>query len=99
MVWANTVQFPSGGRCVIAVSRVMCAVLDLIRRIAASQATILLIEGESCVGKDLVADEFHQLSDRNCQPPPSTAQQFRKLLSRRPRPVCWVYREMSYATG
>ena len=59
-----TVQFPSGGpRCVIAVSRVMCGVLDLIRRIAASQATIVLLEGESGVDKNLVANEFDRLSD------------------------------------
>ena len=61
-------QFPSGGPCVVAVSRAMCGVLDLVRRIAASQATTVLLEGESGVGKDLVAKEFHRLSDRKCQP-------------------------------
>lgn len=61
-------QFPSGGPCVVAVSRAMCGVLDLVRRIATSQATIVLLEGESGVGKDLVANEFRRLSDRKCQP-------------------------------
>jgi len=41
----------------------MCGVLDLIRRIAASQATIVLLEGESGVDKNLVANEFDRLSD------------------------------------
>jgi transcriptional regulator with PAS, ATPase and Fis domain len=46
----------------------MCEILDVIRRIAASQATTVLLEGESGVGKDLFANEIHRLSERRNHP-------------------------------
>ena len=68
MARVDALEFPSGGPCVVAVSRAMCEILDVIRRIAASQATTVLLEGESGVGKDLFANEIHRLSERRNHP-------------------------------
>ena len=51
------------GEC-IAVSRSMCNVLDLARRLAASEVRTVLLQGETGVGKDIVANVLHQSSPR-----------------------------------
>jgi transcriptional regulator with PAS, ATPase and Fis domain len=51
------------GDC-IAVSRSMCNVLDLARRLAASEVRTVLLQGETGVGKDVVANVLHQSSPR-----------------------------------
>jgi two-component system response regulator PilR (NtrC family) len=48
-------------------SRAMCAVVDLINRVAPMRTTVL-ITGESGTGKECVARAIHQRSDRGRQP-------------------------------
>jgi two-component system response regulator PilR (NtrC family) len=52
---------------IIAVSGKMRDVLDLVRRVAPTDSTVLL-EGESGTGKELVARALHKLSPRNPHP-------------------------------
>ena len=42
----------------------MCQVLDLVRRLAASEARTVLLQGETGVGKDVIANFLHQCSPR-----------------------------------
>jgi transcriptional regulator with PAS, ATPase and Fis domain len=51
------------GDC-IAVSNSMRQVLDLIRRLAASEVRTVLLQGETGVGKDVIANVLHQGSPR-----------------------------------
>ena len=51
------------GEC-IAVSNSMCQVLDLIRRLAASEVRTVLLQGETGVGKDVLANVLHHSSAR-----------------------------------
>ncbi|HEY4974428.1 MAG TPA: sigma 54-interacting transcriptional regulator, partial [Steroidobacteraceae bacterium] len=48
----------------IAVSSSMRQVLDLIRRLAASEVRTVLLQGETGVGKDVLANALHQSSPR-----------------------------------
>ena len=48
----------------IAVSSSMRQVLDLIRRLAASEVRTVLLQGETGVGKDVIANVLHQDSAR-----------------------------------
>lgn len=52
---------------IIAKSSAFQAVLELCRRVAPSQATVL-VTGESGTGKEVVAQAIHQLSDRKDKP-------------------------------
>ena len=42
----------------------MCQVLDLVRRLAASEVRTVLLQGETGVGKDVVANYLHQCGPR-----------------------------------
>jgi len=56
-------RVPADGDC-IAVSRSMCHVLELVRRLAASEVRTVLLQGETGVGKDVIANVLHQSSPR-----------------------------------
>ncbi|MGE0679889.1 MAG: sigma-54 interaction domain-containing protein [Candidatus Binatia bacterium] len=60
----HVVALPILDSAVVIHSTLMCEVLDLVARIAPSDASILLT-GESGVGKEVVARAIHQLSPRN----------------------------------
>jgi two-component system response regulator AtoC len=53
---------------VIAESPNMLEILKLVRRIAASQAGTILLDGESGTGKDLIAQTLHSQSVRRAEP-------------------------------
>jgi PAS domain S-box-containing protein len=55
-------------REVIAESLPMRDVLNFVRRVAASEATTILLEGENGTGKDLVAKTLHYQSMRQAEP-------------------------------
>jgi len=55
-------------REVIAESGAMRDVLNFVRRVAASEATTILLEGENGTGKDLVAKTLHYQSLRQAEP-------------------------------
>jgi two-component system, NtrC family, response regulator AtoC len=55
-------------REVIAESEAMREVLNFVRRVAASEATTILLEGENGTGKDLVAKTLHYQSLRQAEP-------------------------------
>jgi two-component system response regulator AtoC len=55
-------------REVIAESAAMREVLNFMRRVAASEATTILLEGENGTGKDLVAKTLHYQSLRQAEP-------------------------------
>jgi PAS domain S-box-containing protein len=53
---------------VVAESPLMLEILKLVRRIAASQAATILLDGESGTGKDLIAKTLHHQSIRQAGP-------------------------------
>jgi two-component system response regulator AtoC len=55
-------------REVIAESAAMRDVLNFVRRVAASEATTILLEGENGTGKDLIAKTLHYQSLRQAEP-------------------------------
>ena len=55
-------------RRIIAESQAMRDLLDFVRKIAVSEATSVLIEGENGTGKDLVAKTLHDQSPRQAEP-------------------------------
>jgi two-component system response regulator AtoC len=55
-------------REVIAESQAMRDVMNFVRRVAASEATTILLEGENGTGKDLVAKTLHYQSLRQAEP-------------------------------
>ena len=55
-------------QAVIAESAVMLEILRFVRRIAASEATTILLDGESGTGKDLIAKTLHYQSVRQAEP-------------------------------
>jgi len=55
-------------REVIAESPVMREALNFVRRVAASEATTILLEGENGTGKDLIAKTLHYQSIRQAEP-------------------------------
>ncbi len=55
-------------REVIAESRPMREVLNFVRRVSASEATTILLEGENGTGKDLIAKTLHYQSARQAEP-------------------------------
>jgi PAS domain S-box-containing protein len=59
---------PQEQHAVIAESPAMLEILKLVRRIAASQAGTVLLDGESGTGKDLIAKTLHNQSLRQAEP-------------------------------
>jgi len=59
---------PQEQHAVIAESPVMLEILKLVRRIAASEAGTVLLDGESGTGKDLIAKTLHNQSLRQAEP-------------------------------
>jgi len=55
-------------REVIAESAAMVEVLNFVRRVAASEATTILLDGENGTGKDLIAKTLHYQSPRQAEP-------------------------------
>jgi len=55
-------------RRIIAESQAMRDLLDFVRKIAVSEATSVLIEGENGTGKDLIAKTLHDQSPRQAEP-------------------------------
>jgi len=55
-------------RAIIAESPSMMEVLNFVRRVASSEATTILLEGENGTGKDLIAKTLHYQSPRQAEP-------------------------------
>jgi two-component system, NtrC family, response regulator AtoC len=55
-------------RAIIAESPAMIEVLNFVRRVASSEATTILLEGENGTGKDLIAKTLHYQSLRQAEP-------------------------------
>src|SRR5579871_6120274 len=55
-------------RAIIAESPAMLEVMNFVRRVAASEATTILLEGENGTGKDLIAKTLHYQSLRQAEP-------------------------------
>lgn len=55
-------------RAIIAESSAMREVMNFVRRVAASEATTILLEGENGTGKDLIAKTLHYQSLRQAEP-------------------------------
>ena len=55
-------------REVVAESQAMREVLNFVRRVAATEATTVLLEGENGTGKDLIAKTLHYQSTRQAEP-------------------------------
>ncbi len=53
---------------IIAESPAMHELMRFVRRVAMSEATTILLEGENGVGKDLIATTLHSLSPRQAEP-------------------------------
>ncbi len=64
---AQVQKASAGGAELVGKSRAMCAVLDMINRVAPMRTTVL-ITGESGTGKECVARAIHQRSDRANKP-------------------------------
>jgi two-component system, NtrC family, response regulator AtoC len=58
----------AGYHDVVAVSRKMAELMGFVRKVAASEATTILIQGESGTGKDLIAKSIHYESSRQGRP-------------------------------
>ena len=58
----------AGYHDVVGVSRKMTELMNFVRKVAASEATTILIQGESGTGKDLVAKAIHYQSSRQDKP-------------------------------
>ncbi|HXY50606.1 MAG TPA: sigma-54 dependent transcriptional regulator [Terriglobales bacterium] len=58
----------AGYHNVVAVSAKMTELLNFVRKVAASEATTILIQGESGTGKDLIAKAIHYESGRQEKP-------------------------------
>src|SRR5450432_2875958 len=54
---------PSAGDCVC-VSKAMREITGFVRRLATSEARTILLQGETGVGKDKIANDLHQMSPR-----------------------------------
>lgn len=58
----------TGYHDVVGVSRKMTELMSFVRKVAASEATTILIQGESGTGKDLIAKAIHYQSARQDRP-------------------------------
>ena len=63
-----TEEFSPQRRELIAVSPVMKRVVEFTRKVAASEATTILLEGENGTGKDVIAKTLHYESARSAEP-------------------------------
>ncbi len=63
-----TEDVASGRREVIAQSPAMREVMNFVRKVGASEATTVLLEGENGTGKDLIAKTLHYDSPRQAEP-------------------------------
>jgi DNA-binding NtrC family response regulator len=50
---------------IVANSKIMNQIMEMVKKIAQSEASIILLQGESGTGKDLLAQAIHELSRRN----------------------------------
>ncbi|HVP53322.1 MAG TPA: sigma 54-interacting transcriptional regulator, partial [Terriglobales bacterium] len=57
-----------GYRDVVAVSKKMSELMGFVKKVAASEASTILIQGESGTGKDLIAKAIHYQSSRQDKP-------------------------------
>ena len=64
----SEMQRQVGYRDVIAVSKKMTELMGFVRKVAASEASTILIQGESGTGKDLIAKAIHYQSSRQDKP-------------------------------
>ena len=64
----NEVRRRAGYHEVVGVSRKITELMKFVRKVAASEATTILIQGESGTGKDLVAKAVHYQSSRSERP-------------------------------
>jgi two-component system response regulator AtoC len=64
----SEVRRQAGYHDVIGTSRKMTELMSFVRKIAASEATTILIQGESGTGKDLIAKAIHYQSARQNKP-------------------------------
>src|SRR5450759_4197537 len=58
----------AGYHSVVSVSPKMTELMNFVRKVAASEATTVLIQGESGTGKDLIAKAIHYESSRQAKP-------------------------------
>jgi DNA-binding NtrC family response regulator len=58
----------TGYHDIVGVSRKMTELMNFVRKVAASEATTILIQGESGTGKDLIAKAIHYQSTRQDKP-------------------------------
>jgi two-component system response regulator AtoC len=58
----------TGYHDVVGVSRKMTELMNFVRKVASSEATTILIQGESGTGKDLIAKAIHYQSSRQDRP-------------------------------
>lgn len=63
-----TAEYEPHRRQIIADSPLMADLMRFVRRVAMSEATTVLLEGENGVGKDLIAATLHSLSPRQAEP-------------------------------
>src|SRR5208282_2537872 len=64
----SEVRRASGYNSVVSVSPKMTELMNCVRKVAASEATTILIQGESGTGKDLIAKAIHYESSRQEKP-------------------------------
>ncbi len=63
----DEVRRVNGGMQVVGRSPQMRSIMDFVAKVAASEATAILIQGESGTGKDLIAQSLHAMSSRSEQ--------------------------------
>ncbi|MGO8985167.1 MAG: sigma-54-dependent transcriptional regulator [Terriglobales bacterium] len=64
----SEVRREAGYQSVVSVSPKMTELMNFVRKVAASEATTILIQGESGTGKDLIAKAIHYESSRQSKP-------------------------------
>src|SRR6202142_3008786 len=64
----SEVRREAGYTSVVSVSSKMIELMNFVRKVAASEATTILIQGESGTGKDLIAKAIHYESSRQTKP-------------------------------
>jgi DNA-binding NtrC family response regulator len=64
----SEVRRGAGYESVVSVSSKMTELMNFVRKVAASEATTILIQGESGTGKDLIAKAIHYESTRQQEP-------------------------------